>query len=138
MMGVLSGRNREWAAQAPVLILAAARVRLTRNGEPNAFAHYDLGHAVGNMTVQAVAQGLQLHQMGGFDRDAAREAFHVPPDHQPVAVIALGYPAEEQPPRPRLPLASFVFEGEWGKHAPFLEKDSNNTHYSITKRRSHP
>jgi nitroreductase len=70
--------------------------------------------------VQATALDLFIHQMGGFEPQAARELFAIPAGYEPVAVLALGY--QENPPaipgeRTRKPLADFVFSGSWGRAA---------------------
>ncbi|HEX3372164.1 MAG TPA: nitroreductase family protein, partial [Candidatus Acidoferrales bacterium] len=88
--GVLVDSNREWAENAPVLILSFAHTQFTKNGRPNRYAFHDVGQAVANLSLQATALGLTLHQMAGFNADAARERFAVPADWQPVSVIALG------------------------------------------------
>jgi nitroreductase len=112
--------NRQWAQQAPVLILAVAKLDFTHNDRPNRHAYYDLGQAVANLTVEASAHGLQIHQMGGFDPNAARELFAIPKGFDPVAVMALGYqegPSADPAKRTRKPLSDFVFSGSWGRPA---------------------
>jgi hypothetical protein len=32
-----------------------------------------------------------VHQMAGFDVEKTRKEFSIPPDHEPVAVVAIGY-----------------------------------------------
>jgi len=120
LLSTLMEANRQWAAQAPVLILAVAKLDFDHAPRPNRHAFYDLGQAVANLTVQATALELRVHQMGGFDPAAARELFAVPKGYEPVAVLALGY--QEGPPadpaaRTRKPLADFVFSGSWGRPA---------------------
>jgi nitroreductase len=122
---VLAGFNKEWAPKVPVLILGIAKITFAHNGAPNAYALYDLGAATALLAVEAVALGLAAHQMGGFDRDAAREAFEIPEDYSLGSVIALGYQgepdtltnerqlAQEIAPRQRKPLKDFVFSS-WG------------------------
>ena len=77
---------------------------------------YDAGQAAALLTVQAHADGLHTHQMGGFVADAIRGAFDLPANLRPVTVIAagvLGDPASapaallerENAPRTRRPVA---------------------------------
>jgi nitroreductase len=54
------------------------------------FAQYDTGQAVAHFTVQAHAEDLATHQMGGFDRDAVRKAFDLSETLTPLTVIAVG------------------------------------------------
>ena len=58
--------NQTWAKDAPLLMLSVAKLSFTRNNKPNRHALHDLGFAVGNLTLQAQALGLFVHQMGGF------------------------------------------------------------------------
>jgi len=82
------------------------------------------GAASAQMALQAVALGLQLHQMAGFDRQKARAAFAIPEGFEPVAAIAIGHvgPPEALPdvlaqretaPRKRRPIDDFAFFGGW-------------------------
>jgi len=117
--------NRQWAANAPVLIVTVARAAYLHNGAPNRHAWHDVGLATANLLTQATALGLVAGPMGGFDPKAAREKLGIPDGWEPVAVIALGYPAAEavgpnagaSKPRQRNPLEQFVFAGRWGRPA---------------------
>ena len=75
---------------------------------------------------KAVALGLAVHQMGGFDAEKARTSFAIPAEYTPLAMIAVGYQAEvsvlpedfkvkELAPRQRKPLAESFFSGTWDK-----------------------
>ncbi|MBI5136732.1 MAG: nitroreductase family protein [Nitrospirae bacterium] len=121
--------NREWARHAPVLMLSVARAAFAHNGAPNRHAWHDVGQAAAQMTLQATALGLHIHQMAGFDPDAARAALGIPGGHQPVAAIALGEAGDpdglpdslrerERAPRQRVPQDAFVFNGRWGDPLP--------------------
>ncbi|MEI7771773.1 MAG: nitroreductase family protein [Chloroflexales bacterium] len=130
LLGCLAEGNQVWAKQAPLLILAVARV-LREPGKPNPWALYDLGQSVAHLSIQATSLGLQAHQMAGFSQDQARAAFAIPEDHLPVTVIAIGAAgaadalpeplrARELADRTRKPLASFVFGKTWDKTSPTL------------------
>ncbi|HXO06126.1 MAG TPA: nitroreductase family protein [Candidatus Sulfotelmatobacter sp.] len=123
--------NQGWAKQAPVLALSVAKLTFD-DGKPNRHAFHDVGQAAANLTIQAEALGLSVHQMAGIEPEKARELFHIPADYEAVAGIALGYAGDpsslgdemrkrELAPRQRKPLDSFVFTGEWG-HVPHLVK----------------
>jgi len=83
--------NRQWAKEAPVLILNIAKQTFTHNGEPNEVALYDLGQAVSAMALEAVNQGLVSHQMTGFDGKKAGELFQLPDGFKAVSATAVGY-----------------------------------------------
>lgn len=128
LLSVLVDANRQWAQQAPVLILAVAKLEYDHVARLNRHALYDLGQAVANLTVQATALDLHVHQMGGFDPLSARELFAIPTAYEPVAVLALGY--QEAPPadpsaRKRKPLTDFVFSGSWGRAASAVVEDEH-------------
>ena len=97
-------------------------------GKPNRHAQYDTGQAVAQLALQATDQGLFLHQMAGFDADAARERFQIPPNQTPMSAIALGHAGDpntlpeklaerERAPRERVPATMFTFAGKWGQSA---------------------
>ena len=118
--------NRDWAQNAPALILALAREHFQHNGNPNRWAQYDTGAAAISLCLQATDLGLMAHQMGGFDADEAVQSFGVPAGHTPMAMIALGYQTarEDVPtqrrerefaPRKRNPASEHFFFGAWGR-----------------------
>lgn len=121
----LIGFNQTWAGNASVLIAAVAAEQRP-DGTPSATAQYDTGLAVAQLTVQAHAEGLHAHQMGGFLPDRITAAFGIPEGFRPLAVIAVGAVAEaaalpdeklrarETADRVRRPLTETFFAGGWG------------------------
>jgi len=125
--------NFQWAQNAPVLLLSVARLTFESSGEPNRHALHDVGHAIANLTFQAMVSGLVVHQVAGFDVEKARNEFSIPQDYEPVAVAAIGYPGspaslpdklreKELSPRKRKSLADIVFECEWGRSAAWTRR----------------
>jgi nitroreductase len=117
--------NRVWAVRAPVLALSVASRSFGKTGEPNRHALHDTGMAVQNLAIQATALGLMVHQMAGFNAEQARKDLNIPPQYEPVAMMAIGYAGDpnllpdelrerEFAPRRRHPISSLVFGGEWG------------------------
>jgi len=126
LLNCLTEKNQQWARLAPVLLVSVAKLNFEKTGKPNRHAFHDVGLAMGNLLVEATAQGLFVHQMAGFSVDKVREAYQVPEGFEPVAAAAIGYPAEpevlpdafreqETGPRKRKPVSSFVFEAKWGE-----------------------
>jgi nitroreductase len=121
--------NRGWAKRAPVLALSVAKLTFD-DGKPNRHAFHDVGQAAANLSIQAEALGLSVHQMAGIDPEKARKLFHIPAEYEAVAGMALGYAGDpaalpdemrkrELAPRQRKPLDSFIFTGQWGKSRPW-------------------
>jgi nitroreductase len=122
--------NQEWAGRAGALLLTTIRRTFTHNGKPNRCAEHDLGLAMGNLSLEATARGLHVHQMAGLDLDKARESYHIPKGIDPWTVVAVGYAAEaedasvpenlrqrDRNARSRKPLEEFVFGDRFGEAA---------------------
>jgi nitroreductase len=92
LLATLAPSNARWADKASLLILTLVSPTFTRNGQANIHAWHDLGFAIGQLTAQATALGIGVHQLGGFSASAAREAFAIPTSLDLVSVLALGYP----------------------------------------------
>ena len=131
MVSILVEFNQNWARHAPVLALSVAHLNWSKDGTPNSLAQHDVGSASAQLTFEANARGLFVHQMAGFDARKAREVFYIPEDWQPVAAMAIGYPGDpsslpqrlherEVAPRSRKPLSAMVMTGKWGQTAPFV------------------
>ncbi len=86
--------NRIWAERAPLLVLSLVRKHFVRNGNPNGSAKYDLGAANAFLSLQATHLDLNVHQMGGFDREKAKVDLNIPDTHEPAVMMAIGYPGE--------------------------------------------
>lgn len=123
---LLTERNQLWARNAPVLILVCTNSKFGHNDTDNRFSQYDAGAASMSICVQAAALELFVHQMGGFDVNAARDVFGIPDSVTPMAIMALGYQGliedlnetfveQEQAARTRKPVEDVVFEGGWNQ-----------------------
>src|SRR5262249_17302130 len=89
LFAALAPGNQAWAGTASALILVAARTA-DDDGRPQPWALYDTGQAVAALVTQAQADGLAVHQMGGFHTDAVRAGFGLADALTPVAVLAGG------------------------------------------------
>src|SRR5438046_4098242 len=114
LFAALAPGNQAWAGAASALILVAARTT-GDDGRPQPWALYDTGQAVAALVTQAQADGLSVHQMGGFDTGAVRAELGLGADLTPVVVLAVGrhdceaglpepLAAREAAPRTRHPL----------------------------------
>ncbi|MCW5964537.1 MAG: nitroreductase family protein [Bryobacterales bacterium] len=123
--------NQEWARHAPVLVLTVVKDAFTKNGKPNRCAEHDLGLALGNLSVQATAEGIVVHQMGGIEPERIRETYGVPDGYHPMTAVAIGYEGDasslpdgwtkesELAKRTRRPLRETAFSNSW--NTPFFE-----------------
>ena len=125
MASCLVPANREWADKAALLMITVIRETFSHNGAENGHAAHDLGLAVAQLTLQASALGLGVHQMAGFDPDLARELYRIPKGYRAVSAIAVGHPGDpeslpeplrkaETTPGERRGTDEFVFSGRWG------------------------
>jgi len=125
--------NQSWVKAAPVLLLSVAKTHFAYNDQLNRHAGHDVGLATANLTIEATALGLSVHQMAGFDAAKARERLQIPDDYEPMAMIAIGYRGapdvlpealqeKELAPRTRKPLKEFVFTAQWGHSADLVKK----------------
>lgn len=126
ILGTLMEGNQSWAQHASALLIGVAKSNLDYKDRPNGYAQYDVGQALAHLSIQATAEGLHIHQMGGFHKDKARELLDIPEGYAPVVSAALGYLADvsalpeelrerELQERTRRPLEELVFQGRWGE-----------------------
>lgn len=114
-----------YAKRAPILICAITKRTYSDNGIYNRLHFHDLGAANENMFLESFNQGLIMHEMGGFNRDKARELFNIPDDYEVGIMIAIGYQDSHEilperyrekanSPRERKPLSEIAFLEELG------------------------
>jgi nitroreductase len=124
LYAALASGNQAWAGAASALILVAARTA-GDDGRPQPWALYDTGQAVAALVTQAQADGLSVHQMGGFDTGAVRTGFGLGEDLTPVVVLAIGrhdseaglpepLAVREAAPRTRRPLGDLLLPASVG------------------------
>lgn len=125
--------NQSWAKHAPLIGIAVSKMEFTRSQQPNRNAFYDTGAAMAQLTMEATAHELFVHQMGGFDPHKAIEVLHIPKGWEPIAAFVIGHAGDasslpeplrerELAPRSRKTLSEFVMSGKWGQAANFLAK----------------
>jgi nitroreductase len=126
LIACLKPGNRRWARIAPLLMIAITKTSYDHSDRPNPVTLYDTGQAVAQLTIEALAHDLYVHQMGGIHLNKIREVYGIPPGFRPVVALAIGYlgqpldlPADlqqrEVAPRTRLPLNLIAFSGAWGQ-----------------------
>lgn len=115
LLEILVDQNQKWAKTAPVLMLSVAKKDSAVTGKSNPYRFHDTGMAMGNLLNQATSMGIYVHQMGGYKKQQAVAELNIPDDYEPVAMIALGYPADEDKSaeKDRKEIQEFVFKGTW-------------------------
>ena len=127
MLAGLVPFNQGWAQHAGAMVVACSLLESVATPEypakPLPGSAFDAGAAWMSFALQAHAQGLVAHAMGGFDRAALTASLAVPSSVRIDCVIALGRPGdpanlsealrEREHPNERRPLAELVMRGAW-------------------------
>jgi nitroreductase len=122
LAGTVPETNRGCAAmrQAPLVIVGCAEKEKAgyKRGEmvtdKGDWAMFDLGIAMEHMVLAATALGLGTLYIGYFDSSAAARIIGVPEGISLYAILVVGHPAEDSPPRKRRPLEEIVFNERYG------------------------
>lgn len=126
IFSTLDPGNQEWTRHVPVLIIAIGNRISSWDGNVSGYFQYDTGQAVAHLTIEAMNQGLYVHQMGGFSKEKASDIFKIPADFQPLTAIAAGYigapeslseklKQRELQERTRKDLGEIVFSSRFGE-----------------------
>ncbi len=95
VLNLLTGINPAWAKNAQAIIISFARKNYEYNNKLNRNALHDTGAANISIAIQATEMGLQVRQMGGYDREKAAAYFQLDTEKYELATfIAVGYPGE--------------------------------------------
>jgi nitroreductase len=97
LVSLLFEGNQRWAKNASILILSLAQIRFTFHDQvtENKHAWHDTGMANSLLIIQAISMGLITRPMGGFDPKRAKAELNIPPEYEPVAIIAIGYQGDD-------------------------------------------
>ena len=106
--------KRDWFKSAPVVILACADHSHSwkRGSDGKDSADIDVAIAVDHLTLQAAELGLGTCWVCNFDVQRCAEAFKLPGTIEPIVLIPIGYPEEEEIPekKRKLPYAIIHWE----------------------------
>ena len=128
IFSTLDEGNQGWNGHVPVLIVAVGNKISNWDGNISPFFQYDTGQAVAHLSLEAVNQGLHVHQMGGFSVQKMQDLFEIPVTFHPLTVIGVGYIGDpdslnetlkkrEIAERRRKGLDEIVFSGKFGRAA---------------------
>jgi len=108
----VAAKDQQFVAQAPVVIAACGTSNYIMTcGQPT-YA-IDVTIALDHMTLAAASLGLGTCWIGAFYEDQAKKILGVPDDVRIVALMPLGYPAEEPLPRPRKVIGDIMAWEHW-------------------------
>ena len=71
--------------------------------------------AIEHMALQAVELGLGTCWVRWFDDNKVKEILEIPKNIEVIALLPIGYPAEEPPQRPRFDLDKIVYYEKYGR-----------------------
>ena len=97
-----AAHGQTFIAEAPACIVVSAEPHLSTatygdRGE-ELYCIQDTAAAVQNILLAATAFGLGTCWVGAFDEEAVRRNIGLSPQFRPLAIVPLGYPAEEGQP----------------------------------------
>lgn len=96
------------AAVVTVCALPEVSARIYGDRGRSLYAIQDTAAAIQNLLLAATVAGLGSCWVGAFDERRVQEALGLAHSWRPIALVALGYPAEAEPHRVRLPLDRVV------------------------------
>ncbi len=116
---VVRSYQRDWIKSAPVYIIACGLHDKARHRPSDGKDHtdVDVSIAVEHLCLAATSMHLATCWVCNFDQQIIREAFRLPDNMEPIAIIPLGYPAEgsQIPDKNRLHLADIVRRGKFSE-----------------------
>ncbi len=114
---VEASHGQSFIATAPVVIVVCADParNAQRYGDrgKTLYCLQDTAAAVENIILTAAHNGLATCWIGAFDEGMAAEAVGLPTGVRPVAMIPVGYPDQDPPPRSRRPVSEVLHLDKW-------------------------
>mgnify|MGYP000843926157 CR=1 FL=1 len=122
ILSALADTNREWAVNAPVLMVILSKQLFDHNQKNNRWHLFDAGASWAYLNLEAQRRGLVTHAMGGFNTEKIRETFDIPADFSIIAIVAIGYYGnkeelspenqEREIPSPRKSIEEIMFSAD--------------------------
>ncbi len=108
--------RQDFVRTAPAVIVCCASLeRIKHYGTRGAtlYCIQDSAAAIENMILYLHSKGIGSVWVGSFDEAKAAEALSLPPHSRPVALVPIGYPAEDGVRRKRMPQSEIVHTEKW-------------------------
>jgi len=80
-----------WAKKAPYLIVVGGKPKNDCQSNNIDYYLYDTGQSVMSFAIEAVHQGLAVHQMAGWDGKKMKKAVGFPTGYNVIIVMGVGY-----------------------------------------------
>lgn len=114
---IIESYDREWVKTAPEFIIACGLhdEAWHRSTDGKDHTDIDVAIAVDHLTLAASSLKLATCWICNFDTEIIRSAFGLPAHVEPIAIIPIGYPADNEtvPEKRRKPIGEIV---KWGKY----------------------
>ena len=106
--------SRDWAAEAPIIIVGVADPTLSGTRENKQYYLVDMGIAMEHMMLAATELGLGTCWIGlRFNEEIVKETLKIPEQYQVVAITPLGYPDEKPSLKTRKNREEIVHQETW-------------------------
>jgi nitroreductase len=100
---------RPWFRQAPLVLgVVAVPGEAWVRKDGRRYVEVDCAIVMDHLILAAADEGLGTCWVANFDVDAARAAFGLSPEEEPLLFTPLGHPADKAPVKERKPLSSLV------------------------------
>ena len=94
---IFTGGNVQWAPRAPVIVIGYTKAEDDcQLPDGREYHHFDLGMSAMNIMLAATHHGLTARPMAGFDAEKTKQLFDIAKEYQPMIVIAIGYPSQDE------------------------------------------
>ena len=114
---VKSAYSREWFAKAPqyIVICGDHNISWKRSYDLKDHCDIDVSIAVDHMTLRATELGLGTCWVCHFDKNMVSEILELPEGIEPIAILPIGYPANNEAPlKNRKSPEKVFFRGKFG------------------------
>lgn len=91
--------GQEWIRTAPCVFVVSAiysRTEVKYDSRAERYAHIEVGHAVENICLQAVAMELGSTVVGAFKDGDVKELIGMPDGEEPLIIVPIGMPASKE------------------------------------------
>jgi len=110
--------DRDWFKKVPqiIVICGVHSESWKRSFDNKDHCDVDVAIAVDHMTIRASELGLGTCWVCHFDPEMVKEQMQLPEGVEPIALLPIGYPLENKPPRKkRKALDEIVFQEKYGQ-----------------------